>query len=64
VEKAYATGLFRVAYLRDQLTPGTIEVWFHTGKNHPMIQQRRLFLVVLHEVGLYVGMIFYFEFPQ
>jgi hypothetical protein len=24
----------------------------------------RLFLVALHEVGLYVGMIFYFEFPK
>jgi hypothetical protein len=23
-----------------------------------------LFLLVLHEVGLYVGMIFYFEFPK
>jgi hypothetical protein len=23
-----------------------------------------LFFVVLHEVGLYLGMIFYFEFPK
>jgi hypothetical protein len=34
---------FGVAYLRDELTAGTIEVWFHTGQNHPMIQQH-LFL--------------------
>jgi hypothetical protein len=34
-----------VAYLRDELTAGTIEVWFYTGQNHPMIQQRQIFKV-------------------
>jgi len=32
-----------VAYLRNELTAGTIEVWFHTGQNHPMIHQRRIY---------------------
>jgi len=29
-----------IAYLPDELTARTIKVWFHTGQNHPMIQQR------------------------
>jgi hypothetical protein len=36
--------VFGIAYLRDELTDGTIEVWFYTTQNHPMIQQHQVFL--------------------
>jgi|GEM_PF-3234720 hypothetical protein len=45
---------FGVAYWRDELTAGTIGVWFHTGQNHPMIQQRHKF-----ELEVYVKMLSY-----
>jgi hypothetical protein len=32
-----------IAYLRDELMAATIEVWFHTEQNHPMIKQRLYF---------------------